>query len=448
MPDAVQKLTVKMPWTRNLSRAEVETLHVSPGTRVRENDPIVTLISEDGKHVIRAAHGGRLVPLVSPGDSLTGGDPLYVLRRDEARAPVRRTPRGQEGAPGLEPSRRFAGLQAISDQFGHWGWFIAAIGAYALGARLLIPRLQKLLGDEGPEAWIWFTAASIGAGILIFGVLAQLGRDWPKRMTWGLAACWAGLSVVALTDVGDRVKVPDSLRDFGEQTLALLSPDADPAGEPELALAPDPAPPEPAPPVTEDPSPGIPEPAAEDLTADPELPSVVETPDISSEDPGSIILASADPLIDRSETLLRREEVFVGAALGRVRQPGPVPDPPEASAPGTRADPIGNCLTHCLSLARVGGLVTVPRLFSGRAEISSRPRPCVSPLWMMRGFPIRLPRLGPRPRRLCPERCHRLNLRKGRGLPPSPTCRRGHTRRMRRPCWPRRSPQSQRAAMS
>ncbi|MEL6477906.1 MAG: hypothetical protein AAFR17_11320 [Pseudomonadota bacterium] len=241
MADSAQKLTVKMPWSHKLVRAEVQELHVGPGTRVAPEEPVLTLVSADGKHVIRAAHSGRLVPLVSPGDPIIGGDPLYVLRReDEAR---HRSPvlRGAEGAPLPERRERFAGLTAFAERFGHWGWFILAIGAYALAARLLIPRLQDMLGGAGPEAWMWLLAASIGAGLLLFGAFAQLGRGWPKRMTWGLAACWAGLSAVALTDLPDRMRLPVEMLDVtGAELAAAIGLAEEEPAEVTLAQAPDP----------------------------------------------------------------------------------------------------------------------------------------------------------------------------------------------------------------
>ncbi|MEM8699831.1 MAG: hypothetical protein AAGF44_11695, partial [Pseudomonadota bacterium] len=197
-----------MPWTHKLVRAEVQELHVGPGARVAPEEAVLTLVSAEGKHVIRAAHAGRLIPLVSPGDAIIGGDPLYVLRREEE--PVRREPviRGAEGAPMAEQRPQFAGLVAFADRFGHWGWFVLALGAYGLAARLAIPQLQRLLGDADADFWKSLLAASIGAGVVLFGILAQLGRGWPKRMTWGLAACWAGLSTVALTDLPERMQIP------------------------------------------------------------------------------------------------------------------------------------------------------------------------------------------------------------------------------------------------
>ncbi|MEM7505617.1 MAG: hypothetical protein AAF415_02640 [Pseudomonadota bacterium] len=212
MSESVRKLTVKMPWSQQLVRAEVLEVHQRPGTWVRSEDPVLTYVTQDGKQTVRSAHTGRVVPLVAPGDPLAQGDPLYVLRREPLRARPQPAPRSREGAP--KTARRSFGAvwRARWERFGHWSWFVLAIGAYALAARLLIPQLQIFLGAEAPVRWIWVLAASIGAGMAFFGFMATRSGSWPRRMTWGIAACWAALSVVALSDLTDRVDLPIALR--------------------------------------------------------------------------------------------------------------------------------------------------------------------------------------------------------------------------------------------
>lgn len=228
MSESVRKLTVKMPWSRQLQRAEVLEVHQRPGNWVGSDDPVLTFVTQEGRQTVRSVHPGRVVPLVAPGDPLTGGDPLYVLRREPVRARPRLAPRTNEGAPQKARRPFGAAWRARWERFGHWAWFVLAVGAYALAARLLIPQLQIVLGSEGPSAWTWILAASIGAGITLFGLLATRSALWPRRMTWGLAACWAALSVVALSDLTERMDLPIALRSIEPSSVAENRPEQTP----------------------------------------------------------------------------------------------------------------------------------------------------------------------------------------------------------------------------
>ena len=83
MSVAGRKLTIRMPDNRRLRRAEVVGIHVDPGGRVREGNPVMTVMAADGEQHIRAPRPGRAVPLVTVGDELRGGDPLFLLNLDE-----------------------------------------------------------------------------------------------------------------------------------------------------------------------------------------------------------------------------------------------------------------------------------------------------------------------------------------------------------------------------
>lgn len=228
MPGGVQKLTVKMPWSQQMTGGEVAEVHCVSGRPVDADQPVLTVLSDNGRHVVRAVHAGRLVTLVSPGDAIVEGDALYVLHR-ERRAPPQRRPRGAEGAPLIERRRdRKAAarlsyapkdrtrFRAFADR---WAWFLLALGAYALAARLLIPQLEGLAGVE-PLEWLGIAAGSSILGLFLFGGIAQRGSEWARRLTWGLAMCWATLTTVTLVDLPDAPGRLPTLPEMDTTSLA------------------------------------------------------------------------------------------------------------------------------------------------------------------------------------------------------------------------------------
>ena len=82
MTETVHKLTIRMPENPRLKSADVKSLDIDPGGRVETGTPVMTLTARRRQHLVRAPKPGRVVPLVAPGDTVKGGDPLYVLNID------------------------------------------------------------------------------------------------------------------------------------------------------------------------------------------------------------------------------------------------------------------------------------------------------------------------------------------------------------------------------
>ncbi|MEM7239447.1 MAG: biotin/lipoyl-containing protein, partial [Pseudomonadota bacterium] len=133
MGETIQKLTVKMPWSQKLKHAEVSEVHARSGRFVTSDDAVLTLVSDTGRHQVRASQAGRIVMLVSSGDRVGEGDPLYILRLEEPAGAKSPGP-APESAPRLGAWRGDAPAARVGRWLGDWAWFLLAIGIYGVAA--------------------------------------------------------------------------------------------------------------------------------------------------------------------------------------------------------------------------------------------------------------------------------------------------------------------------
>ncbi|MEM7058334.1 MAG: hypothetical protein AAF557_12145 [Pseudomonadota bacterium] len=230
MGEAGRKLTIRMPDNPRLRSAEVGKLHLDPGARVRVGSPIMTLISRSKEHMVRAPRPGRVVPLVAPGDEVSGGDPLYILNIDEkALAEAKRNEREvvavekAKWAEGLTPEviepvmRQRAERAARSYDFtglvSSWAKPALAIALYVLACFALLPILNAFGRDASMGTLIAMCIGCILFGAVIFHLYAPDSGWWPRWTVRLVAASWIGISSMAIfyqQDTPDDITLADA----------------------------------------------------------------------------------------------------------------------------------------------------------------------------------------------------------------------------------------------
>ncbi len=215
MGEAGRKLTIRMPDNPRLKTAEVGKLHLDPGARVRVGSPVMTLVSHRKEHMVRAPRPGRVVPLVAPGDQVSGGDPLYILNIDEkALAEAKRNEREvvaiekAKWAQGLTPEviepimrQRAPSVQQSIDLTGvmaSWAKPALAIALYVLACFALLPILNTFGRDASTTTLIAMCVGCVLFGAVIFHLYAPDSGVWPRWTVRLVAASWIGISSMAI----------------------------------------------------------------------------------------------------------------------------------------------------------------------------------------------------------------------------------------------------------
>ncbi len=212
-----RKLTIRMPDTRKLRGAEVVAVHIDPGGAVREGTPVVTVTGPSGDQVIRAPRRGRAVPLVSAGDGVIAGDPLFILNVDEtalnvAKAGQRRSMLGL-GADQVAQARH--GDAAGSDlrprdlpkddvpDYGEdllYAWLkpALAIAIYVMACFLLLPVFSSLGGKASQTEIFFMVAIAVTVAFLMAIFLMPASGRWPRWTVRLVAISWLILSTGVL----------------------------------------------------------------------------------------------------------------------------------------------------------------------------------------------------------------------------------------------------------
>ncbi|MEM7423045.1 MAG: hypothetical protein AAF334_04925, partial [Pseudomonadota bacterium] len=215
MGDTGRKLTIRMPDNPRLRTAEVGGIHVDPGTRAVAGTPVMTLVHRRREHVVRAPRSGRIVPLVANGDWVSGGEPLYVLKLDEAALEeANRASRiqveadRQREAVSAEADRepvqvaRRTSLRKEPDEpvdfLKQWGMPIVAIALYVVACFALLPVLSALGENAGPAMTVGLVGGCIAFAGLIYNLYAPSGGRWPRRTVGTVAASWLVMSGLAI----------------------------------------------------------------------------------------------------------------------------------------------------------------------------------------------------------------------------------------------------------
>ena len=89
-----------------------------------------------------------------------------------------------------------------------YGYLLGAIGASAVGAALILPRLKERLGADGIVG-----IGSVGTAIAL--VLFGLAGDWPLALAASIAGGTSWIAVVASLNVSAQVALPDWVRGRG-----------------------------------------------------------------------------------------------------------------------------------------------------------------------------------------------------------------------------------------
>ena len=246
-----RKLTIRMPDNPGLRSAEVGKVHLDPGARVQSGNPVLTLLNRRKEHLVRAPRPGRIVPLIAPGDRVSGGDPLYILhideaaleeqiREDRAMIAVERE-KWTSGvlADAIEPIRRQKAENEPSQVpafVANWGKPVLALALYVLACFALLPILHFFGKTASLPVLIAMVAGCIAFAVLIFYLYAPDSGRWPRWTVRMVAISWVGISSAAL------FYRPDNPNDINlDNAIGPIAGLFEPAEKP-LAPAPEAAP--------------------------------------------------------------------------------------------------------------------------------------------------------------------------------------------------------------
>lgn len=263
MGEAGRKLTIRMPDNPRLRTAEVCKIHLDPGASVRVGSPIMTLSARRREHMVRAPRSGRVVPLVSNGDEVQCGDPLYVLNIDEhALAAANRESRElvavekAKWAAGLtpdviEPMMRHrearAESRSASSILSVWAKPALAVALYILACFALLPILNAFGHDASPMVLAGMCIGSLLFAAVIYHLYAPDSGVWPRWTVRLVAISWVGISAMAifyrpasidditLADAATEAASPIASLFAGQNVVLDVTPA--PVSAPVLALA-------------------------------------------------------------------------------------------------------------------------------------------------------------------------------------------------------------------
>ena len=197
MSVAGRKLTIRMPDNRRLRGAEVVGIHVDPGGRVREGIPVMTVMTAEGEQRIRAPRPGRAIPLVTVGDEVLGGDPLFILNLDEhaltsAKSQSKRTMLGRgveafttakregmaTGAPAGRPQNAWNYDEARE---GKQIWLKPGLAGvvYAIACFALLPVLRQFGGGANSLELLLLVGIAVAIAFVIALFLMPAYGRWP-----------------------------------------------------------------------------------------------------------------------------------------------------------------------------------------------------------------------------------------------------------------------------
>lgn len=172
---AGRKVTIRMPDHDGPGKAEVVGIHVDPGGSVRESYPVMTVITMLGEQRIRAPRAGTVLPIVSVGDEVGGGDALFVLSLDESALSSEKSKSRPSALRQKAPSPLRISEDAAPDP-------AAAMAAPTPPVRLRPARVDRtpVQDDEHEERADWLkpalaTAVYLIASFLLFPVFLQVG---------------------------------------------------------------------------------------------------------------------------------------------------------------------------------------------------------------------------------------------------------------------------------
>ena len=223
MSDTGRKLTIRMPDNPRLKKAVVHKLHFDPGARVSMGYPVLTLKARRREHMVRAPRNGRIVPLVSEGDEVSGGDPLYILNVNEAAlretnedtralVPVQKA-RWQPEATAEEIRAIDRARPAVAkggwisrfvsedwaDQFaGDWGKPILVLALYVLACFALLPILNAISRETSLPTHALLFGGSVLFAIAVFLLYAPQAIGLPRSAIRLVSVSWVAISALAI----------------------------------------------------------------------------------------------------------------------------------------------------------------------------------------------------------------------------------------------------------
>ncbi|MEO1495215.1 MAG: hypothetical protein AAFV19_23980, partial [Pseudomonadota bacterium] len=214
MAEAGKKLTIRMPDNPRLKTAVVKEVHLDPGARVQIGSPVMSLTARRKTHLVRSPKSGRVVPLVAPNDTISGGDPLYVINVETDPAPrvgeesrdLVPTPK-RRWSPGMLPDdiEPIDRARPRPDDVSHvnrfaatWGKPVLSVGVYVVACFALLPILNAVSRvTTGAVPYMLMALALLFALMLFYFYAPREGR-WQRNTVRFVAMSWVAVSALAV----------------------------------------------------------------------------------------------------------------------------------------------------------------------------------------------------------------------------------------------------------
>ena len=216
-------------------------IHVDPGSRVRQGSPVMTVQTAESEQRIRAPRMGRAVPLVTVGDEVRSGDPLFILNLDEealsdTKLHARRTMLGT-GVEAFTTAKRegMAAEPRPPRQKGRWAadgaveetapWLKPALAGlvYLIACFALLPVLRQMAPGANATELVLMVGLVVAVVWVIGLFLMPSGGFWPRLFVRLVSFSWVVLAGVIMVPqvlnrplhFGDIYGPPSAISGFG-----------------------------------------------------------------------------------------------------------------------------------------------------------------------------------------------------------------------------------------